>query len=74
MFSSNPPSVALYHGGRTWLVYSASYCWSNYKLGMLELVGSDPMVASNWVKNSEPIFQAADGDYGYETVITSPCS
>ncbi|EIM82112.1 glycoside hydrolase family 43 protein [Stereum hirsutum FP-91666 SS1] len=60
----NEGPVALYHGGRTWLVYSASYCWNNYKLGMLELVGSDPMVASNWVKNPEPIFQAADGDYG----------
>ncbi|KAI0318461.1 glycoside hydrolase family 43 protein [Amylostereum chailletii] len=60
----NEGPVALYHGGRTWLVYSASFCWSNYKLGRLELVGSDPLDPSSWVKDPDPIFTAANGDYG----------
>ena len=56
--------AALYHGGRTWLFYSASFCWSNYKLGRLELIGSDPLNPSSWQKYPNPVFTAANGDYG----------
>ncbi|KZV66823.1 glycoside hydrolase family 43 protein [Peniophora sp. CONT] len=60
----NEGPAALYHGGRTWLFYSASFCWNNYKLGRLELTGSDPLSASSWTKHPDPVFQAANGDYG----------
>ena len=56
--------AALYYGGRTWIFYSASYCWNNYKLGRLELTGSDPLSASSWTKYPDPVFEAANGDYG----------
>lgn len=33
-------TAGLYHGGRTWIVYSASHCASQYySLGTLELTG-----------------------------------
>lgn len=55
----------LYHEGRTFVTYSASQCGSpGYKLGLLELTGSDPMNAGHWWKSSTPVFQAANGNYG----------
>lgn len=54
----------LYHDGRTFVTYSASQCGSpGYKLGLLELTGSDPMNAGHWWKSPTPVFQAANGNY-----------
>jgi GH43 family beta-xylosidase len=55
----------LLHDGRVFVTYSASQCGSpGYKLGLLELVGSDPMSASSWQKSATPVFRAANGNYG----------
>ncbi len=57
----------LYHGGRTFLTFSASYCTTaDYKLGLLELTGSDPLSPSSWTKTQSPVFQRSDtgGVYG----------
>jgi GH43 family beta-xylosidase len=55
----------LYHGGRTFVTYSASQCaHPGYKLGLLELVGDNPLDAGDWTKRSTPVFQAANGAYG----------
>ncbi|NUR39197.1 MAG: family 43 glycosylhydrolase, partial [Streptomyces sp.] len=57
----------LYHNGRTFLTFSASSCQTaDYKLGMLELTGSDPLNAASWTKSSSPVFQRSDagGVYG----------
>lgn len=55
----------LYHEGRTFVTYSASQCASpGYKLGLLELIGTDPMDAGSWWKSATPVFQAANGNYG----------
>lgn len=55
--------AAIYHGGRTWIAYSASNCaGTGYKLGILELTGSNPLSASSWTKNPNPIFQSANGN------------
>ncbi|WP_405867935.1 family 43 glycosylhydrolase [Streptomyces sp. NBC_00005] len=67
----------LYHNGRTFLSYSASYCQTaDYKLGQLELTGSDPLSASSWTKKSTPVFQRSDanGVYGpgHNGFFTSP--
>jgi len=54
--------AAIYHGGRTWIVFSASNCaGTGYKLGQMELTGSDPMNASSWTKYPNPVFQSANG-------------
>ncbi|WP_457030020.1 family 43 glycosylhydrolase [Kitasatospora sp. P5_F3] len=57
----------LYHNGKTFIVYSGSYCTTpDYKLGQLELTGSNPLLASSWTKKSTPVFQRNDaaGVYG----------
>lgn len=61
----NEGPVALYHGGRTFVTYSASQCASpGYKLGMLELTGANPLTATSWRKNATAVFQGAGTAYG----------
>ncbi|MBC2901502.1 family 43 glycosylhydrolase [Streptomyces cupreus] len=67
----------LQRGGQTYLIYSASGCWTpDYKLGQLRLTGSDPLSASSWTKKSTPVFQRNDsaGVYGpgHNGFFTSP--
>lgn len=55
----------LQRNGRTFMIYSASYCNTpDYKLGMLELVGDDPLNADDWKKFPEPVFERGNGVYG----------
>ncbi|MEU1038450.1 family 43 glycosylhydrolase [Streptomyces sp. NPDC005907] len=67
----------LQRNGRTYLVYSASGCWTaDYKLGQLALTGPDPLAASSWTKKTTPVFQRNDaaGVYGpgHNGFFTSP--
>ncbi|WP_189145933.1 family 43 glycosylhydrolase [Streptomyces lacrimifluminis] len=67
----------LYHDGRTFLTFSASYCQTaDYKLGQLELTGTNPLLASSWTKKQTPVFQRNDaaGIYGpgHNGFFTSP--
>ncbi|MFE9674836.1 family 43 glycosylhydrolase [Streptomyces sp. NPDC006259] len=67
----------LYHDGRTFLTYSASSCQTaDYKLGRLELTGSDPLNPASWTKRQTPVFQRSDtnGVYGpgHNGFFTSP--
>lgn len=51
----------LYHDGRTFLTYSASSCpAADYKLGQLELTGTDPLSPASWTKKQTPVFQHSD--------------
>ena len=61
----NEGPAAMYHGGKTFLAYSASFCWtSSYQLGLLTYKGSgDPTLASSWTKTG-PHFSSANGNYG----------
>ncbi|WP_228845429.1 family 43 glycosylhydrolase [Phototrophicus methaneseepsis] len=63
----NEAPVALQHDDDTFIVYSASFCGTpDYKLGLLELSGDDPLDAAAWEKHPEPVFQQseANGVYG----------
>ncbi|BEL05260.1 hypothetical protein Q0Z83_034510 [Actinoplanes sichuanensis] len=63
----NEGPVAIHHGGRTFITYSASACQGpDYKIGQLAWTGGDPLAATSWVKKSTPIFQRNDaaGVYG----------
>lgn len=63
----NEGPYAVYHGGKTFLTYSASHCQTaDYKLGTLTWTGGDPLAAGSWTKRSTPIFQRndANGVYG----------
>src|SRR5690606_37898521 len=65
----------LYHGGRVFVAYSASQCADpGYKLGLLELTGSNPLDPGAWWKSPTPVFQAANGAYGtaHNGFFTSP--
>ncbi|MFD4509200.1 family 43 glycosylhydrolase [Streptomyces sp. NPDC058457] len=67
----------LYHNGRTFLTYSASSCQTaDYKLGQLELTGTDPLNPVSWTKSATPVFQRSDanGVYapGHNGFFTSP--
>jgi GH43 family beta-xylosidase len=63
--SVNEAPAALYHGGITYLTYSASYCWTaSYQLGLLTWGGTgDPALSSSWSKTG-PVFSSANGNYG----------
>jgi GH43 family beta-xylosidase len=61
----NPPHVdvnegpeILEHGGKLFLVYSASGCWTDYyALGMLTAsAGSNLLKPSSWKKSAQPVF------------------
>lgn len=59
-FPVNEGPEALQRDGRTFVVYSASHCASpEYKLGLLELAGTDPLAPGAWVKSAAPLFQQA---------------
>lgn len=60
----NEGPAAMYHGGKTFLAYSASFCWtSSYQLGLLTYKSGDPMLMSSWTKTG-PLFSSANGNYG----------
>lgn len=63
--SINEGPQAMYHGGKTFLAYSASYCWtSSYALGLLTWNGSgDPALSSSWRKTGR-FLTSANGNYG----------
>ncbi|WP_374224156.1 family 43 glycosylhydrolase [Streptomyces sp. ISL-66] len=75
--SVNEGPEPLYHDGKTFIVFSASYCTTpDYKLGQLELTGTNPLLASSWTKKATPVLQRNDtaGVYGpgHNGFFTSP--
>ncbi|MCR4911327.1 MAG: glycoside hydrolase family 43 protein [Bacilli bacterium] len=56
---------AIYHEGKTFIVYSASGCWTDYYcLGIMEYIGGDPLSMDSWKKYSHPILDGASGFVG----------
>ncbi|KAF7356581.1 Glycoside hydrolase family 43 protein [Mycena venus] len=50
------PAV-LYHGGFTWIIFSASSCaGTGYQLGQLQLAGTNPLSASSWTEYVNLVF------------------
>ncbi|NVK54299.1 MAG: family 43 glycosylhydrolase [Alteromonadaceae bacterium] len=65
----------LQRNGRTFMTYSASFCNTpDYKLGLLELVGDDPMNREHWKKFPEPVFTRTETVFGpgHNGFFTSP--
>ncbi|KAF1974480.1 arabinofuranosidase [Bimuria novae-zelandiae CBS 107.79] len=71
----NEGPSAMYHGGKTYITYSASFCWTtSYSLGLLTWNGSgDPSLSSSWSK-SGPVLKSENGNYGpgHNGFFTSP--
>jgi GH43 family beta-xylosidase len=58
--------TALYHNGKTFVVFSASDTASPlYCLGLLTFRGGDPLDRKNWAKSPEPVFSASPADSIY---------
>ena len=51
--------------GRLSMIYSCGASWlPTYKLGLLELVGEDPLNPESWRKKQSPVFLSTDSTYG----------
>ncbi|MFO0977807.1 MAG: family 43 glycosylhydrolase [Planctomycetaceae bacterium] len=49
----------------TAIVYSCGASWlPTYKLGLLELVGTDPLLPESWKKRPKPVFEGTEATYG----------
>ncbi|QNE38637.1 family 43 glycosylhydrolase [Hymenobacter sp. NBH84] len=59
----------LQHGGKTFLVYSASFCGTDYySLGMLTAdATADPMLLASWTKSTKPVFSQSPASRAYAT-------
>jgi len=71
----NEGPEVLKKNGRPFLIYSCGASWlPNYKLGLLELTGADPLLPQSWRKNSEPVFQSSSETYGvgHSSFVSSP--
>ncbi|EQB53209.1 hypothetical protein CGLO_07089 [Colletotrichum gloeosporioides Cg-14] len=62
----NEGPAALYFGGKTYIAYSASYCWSaSYCLGLLTWDGkTSPLSTSAWSKGNGCVLSSGNGHYG----------
>lgn len=71
----NEGPIPLQHNGDTYVVYSASGCWTpDYELGTLKYTGGDPVLAASWTKSTGPVFTKANGVFGpgHNDFFTSP--
>ncbi len=61
----NEGAFAIYHHNKTYVVYSASGCWTDYYcLGLLEYLGGDPLDIISWKKYNKPILDNSSGFVG----------
>ncbi|MEV0844772.1 glycoside hydrolase family 43 protein [Streptomyces sp. NPDC049954] len=73
----NEGPAVLQHDGRTFIAFSASQCHTpDYKLGLLTLVGADPLDPAAWSKSEQPVFTRNDAagvfGPGHNSFFTSP--
>ncbi|EKE68513.1 family 43 glycosylhydrolase, partial [Gallaecimonas xiamenensis] len=51
--------------GRTFVIYSASFCDTpDYKLAQIELTGQDPLDPKAWTHAAQPVFERGNGVFG----------
>jgi GH43 family beta-xylosidase len=71
----NEGPEVLRHGGRLFLIYSASGSWGDdYGLGRLDWTGGDPLRTQSWVKHPSPLFARTPDVFGpgHCSFTTSP--
>mmetsp|Transcript_38808 Transcript_38808/g.91266 ORF Transcript_38808/g.91266 Transcript_38808/m.91266 type:complete len:367 (-) Transcript_38808:17-1117(-) len=71
----NEGPQVLQHGSRTFIVYSCGASWLHtYKLGMLELVGGNPLDPRCWRKHPTPVFESSGSTIGvgHSCFVPSP--
>lgn len=61
----NEGPTTIQHGGKTFLTYSASGCWTaSYSLGELTNTDGNYLNPGSWTKATSPVFSSANGAYG----------
>ncbi len=71
----NEGPQVLQTGNRTLVLYSCGASWlPTYKLGMLELVGDNPLDPKAWKKHEKPVFTGTGQTYGigHSCFVKSP--
>jgi GH43 family beta-xylosidase len=71
----NEAPQGLMRAGKTFVVYScATSLLPTYKLGLLELVGPDPLDPAHWCKWPAPVFASGEQTFGvgHGTFVTTP--
>jgi GH43 family beta-xylosidase len=71
----NEAPQVLKHGDRTFLVYSCGASWlPTYRLGMLELTGTNPLDPASWKKFDQPVFDGTESTFGvgHSCFVRSP--
>ena len=67
-YVNEAPEALKSPGGKTFITYSASGCWTdNYSLGLLSLRDNgNPLLAADWTKTATPVFtqNSASAAYG----------
>ncbi|HEX7009503.1 MAG TPA: glycoside hydrolase family 43 protein [Phycisphaeraceae bacterium] len=69
------PQILRNDQGQVLLTYSASGFYTpNYAIGVLQLVGDDPLDPAAWVKHPQPLFTAGNGveGVGHASFVKSP--
>lgn len=62
---------------KTFVIYSCAASWlPTYKLGRLDLTGSDPLNPAAWRKHNRPVFSSTQGTFGvgHSCFVRSPDS
>ncbi|CAN5466793.1 hypothetical protein BH23VER1_BH23VER1_25770 [soil metagenome] len=71
----NEAPQILKSGDRTFVTYSCGGSWlPTYQLGMLELVGDDPLDPASWKKFADPVFVGTEETFGvgHSCFVKSP--
>jgi GH43 family beta-xylosidase len=71
----NEAPQILRNGDDVFLTYSASGCYRpEYALGLIELVGDDPLSGDSWSKRNQPVFTQGNGieGVGHASFVKSP--
>ncbi|WP_374203113.1 family 43 glycosylhydrolase [Streptomyces sp. ST2-7A] len=62
----NEGAEPLHHNGRTMIVHSAGACWRpDHKLGLLTLIGNDPLNRDPRTRHPPPVLQRSDANGVY---------
>ncbi|MHC4878642.1 MAG: sulfatase-like hydrolase/transferase [Planctomycetota bacterium] len=71
----NEAPQVLKTGESVFLTYSCGASWlATYKLGMLELTGSNPLDPASWTKHADPVFSSTQETFGvgHSCFVKSP--
>lgn len=73
LINEGPTAITI--GKKTFVTFAASGSWGDdYCVGLLELVGTDPMDPKSWKKHVKPLLSSTNGNIapGHPSIVKSP--